>query len=766
MAGFVQKKQTKKTYNNILDIIEIREYRQLESELKKYIFNKKELREIEIAYQYAYEKHDGQLRRNGDPYIYHPLSTAYYLAQLKMGPKTIIAGLLHDILEDTPYTVENIEEKFGSEVANLVESVTKVSYFAKENREQLKSEYLRKLYLSMAKDIRVIIIKIADRLHNMLTIRNLPEAKQIIIARETLDIYSAIAHRIGMKNAKSFLEDMSFEVLNPLEYQKTKELMDSDREKRTQNINAIISDIDLYLRKEKHIKLLDIFGRAKTVYSVYRKMNMVGKQFEEINDVLAIRIITKSIDDCYKILGFIHQKYTPLAKRFKDYIATPKNNVYQSLHTTLADNSGSIFEVQIRTEAMDEIAETGAASHWRYKEGEVTDIAKKQKEIDEQIDIFNRILDLDRQTSVDDNSSIKESIENTLKEDLFTASIYVLTPGGAVKTLPYGSTVLDFAYRIHTEVGEKTIGAKINGVFSPINTVLKSGEVVEIKTSSKQEPTHEWLKIVVTAAARNRIKKYLSAKMTDENIKDKKEENRLIAKKVEATINAYINQKDWRWKRKSNDEILESVKKLGFATLEDFLLAQAKGDYTIAEATDLVYIDKNYSKDDEALENIKSKVVNNLDLKNDIVIDGITNIKTSLASCCMPIPYEDVVGYVSKGSGIKVHLKECFNISNPEDQKRLIAVQWNSAVAETHFYTTKICYYGIDRPNLIYDVSKVLTSLKASIINANIATDEKLLTCSGVLTIKIKNSDQLNQIISAIKSIPSINEVERGYKKR
>ncbi|WP_051636031.1 RelA/SpoT family protein [Mesoplasma photuris] len=749
---------------NKLEIVEIKQYSELENELRNYISNKKELKEIKDAYDYAEKLHSGQWRKNGDPYIYHPLSTAYFLAQMQMGPKTIIAGLLHDIVEDTPVTTKELESIFGEEVANLVESVTKVSYFAKENREQLKSEYLRKLYLSMAKDIRVIIIKIADRLHNMLTINNLPKEKREVISKETLEIYSAIAHRLGMKNAKSLLEDMSFEVLEPLQYQNIENKLKKDKEEREIYIGNLIQEMDLYLRKEKHIKLLNMFGRPKTVYSIYRKMNMIGKSFDEITDLLAIRIITKSIDDCYKVLGFLHQKYTPVGGRFKDYIATPKNNVYQSLHTTLVDKDGNIFEVQIRTEEMDRIAESGAAAHWRYKEGEVVDIAKRQKEIDERVDVFQHILELDQQSAKSENGSKGKEIEQALKDDLFTASIYVLTPAGAVKTLPYGSTVLDFAYSIHSELGEKTIGAKIDGAFSPINTVLKSGQIVEIKTSSKQAPTHEWLKIVKSTSAKNRIKKYLTAKMNESNITNKKEENKAIAKKAENTINSYINQKELRWKRKSDEEILESVKSLGYTNLEEFLLAQAKGEYTISEACDLVYIDHNFSKDDEALESIKTKVVRNFDNKNDIVIDGITNIKTELASCCMPIPYEPVVGYVSKGNGIKVHLSECININKTGE--RIINVQWNSAVTESHSYSTKIKYYATDRPNLIYDVSKVLTSLKASTINANLSTDEKTLMASGELTIKVTNSEQLNQIISAIKSIPSIIDVDRGMKRK
>ncbi|UZK63879.1 RelA/SpoT family protein [Mycoplasma mycoides subsp. capri] len=743
-------------YNYIsFDYREIKDFKDLLNELKKYIKNKSELERIEQAYKYAFKCHFNQTRKNGDPYIYHPLSAAYYLAQWRMGPNTIIAGLLHDILEDTPIQKEELVELFNEEVANLVESVTKVSFFAKENRQQIKSKYLRKLYLSMSKDIRVIIIKIADRLHNIYTIKNLRPEKQKIIAQETLEIYSAIAHRIGMKSAKSLLEDRSFEILNPEEFKKITDLFNSDMQNRQQIINEIIINLEQYLKKEKNIKIISIFGRPKTIYSIYRKMNVIGKNFEEISDLLAIRIIAKSIDDCYKILGFIHQKYIPLAGKFKDYIATPKNNVYQSLHTTLSDANGNIFEVQIRTEEMNQVAETGAAAHWRYKEGEIIDIAKKQKEIDEKIDIFSRILDLDK--SEDQQSSIEQSI----KDDLFTASIYVLTPNGAVITLPYGSTVLDFAYRIHTEIGEKTIGARVDGVFLPINTVLKSGEVVEVKTSPKQEPTHEWLKIVVTSNARNRIKKYLQKKINEETL-DKKDQQKELIRKTEANINAYINQKDWKWKKKTADEILETVKTMDYNSLNDFLLDVAKGEFTINEAAEKVFIKQNYSKDDEAYASIKSKIIYDTTIKNDILVDGIKNIKTTLASCCMPIPYEEVVGFVTKNNGIKVHLKECINIDWTNMKSRLVVVQWNEAVAEKNTYTTKLKYFGIDRNKLLYDISKIISGLKVSIINANIFTDEKSLLSSGVITIKIKNSNQLTQTISALRSIPGINGVERG----
>lgn len=742
--------QTAKQSATAFNYKEIKSFDELLNEVKKYIKDQKELDLIKEAYDFSYQAHIEQKRKNGDPYIYHPLSAAYYLSQWKMGPLTIIAGLLHDVLEDTPVEKETIVEKFGQEVANLVESVTKVSFFAKEQRQQLKSEYLRKLYLSMAKDIRVIIIKIADRLHNILTISNLRPEKQKEIAKETLEIYSAIAHRLGMKNAKSLLEDRSFEILNPTEFKNIKKLFDNDILERQKTINKIISDLDEYLRKEKNIKIISIFGRPKTFYSIYRKMNIFGKNFEQITDLLAIRIITKSIDDCYKILGFIHQKYIPLAGKFKDYIATPKNNVYQSLHTTLSDSKGHIFEVQIRTQEMDEIAETGAAAHWRYKEGEIVDVVKRQKDIDQKLDIFSRILDFDN-----------DGIEQQVQEDVFTSSIYVLTPNGAVITLPFGSTVLDFAYRIHTEIGEKTIGARIDGVFSPINTILKSGQVVEIKTSPKQEPTYEWLKIAATSTAKNRIKKFLNNKLNEES-KDKKEQQLQLIKKAELNINAYINQKDWRWKKNSVEESTQIVKEMGYANLNEFLLDVVKGEYTTIQAAEKVYLKQDYSKDDEVFNSIKSKVIYDKNIKNDILVDGITNMKTTIASCCMPIPYEEVVGFVTKTNGIKVHLKECYSLDWSSIKSRLVSVQWNEAIVEQSTYTTKLRYFAVERSGLIYDISKILSGLKTSIINAKIITDEKTLSAQGEITVKVKDHNHLNQMILALKSIPGIREVERS----
>lgn len=756
-------KKTRPTsiYRQALITSQIKDFSELEAVISLYIHDEEELKKIREAYEYAAKMHADQKRKNGDAYIYHPLSTAFYLAQLKMGPQTIIAGLLHDILEDTPVSVEELEKEFGTEVATLVESLTKVTYFAKENREEQKSHYLRKIYLSMAQDIRVIIIKLCDRLHNMLTIQYLPIEKQQIIARETLETYVSIAHRLGMREIKGILEDLAFQVIQPKDYYHIQSLLDQAKEERVALINSLIKDLDSYLRKECHVHVVDIHGRPKSTYSIYRKMNVFGRSFEDLKDILAIRILARNATDCYKILGFVHQRYTPLANRFKDYIAIPKNGVYQSLHTTVADVHSNIFEIQIRTSEMDEIAESGVAAHWAYKEGEKIDPSKRQKEVDEQIDLFRRIIELDQQSAAVKDEETNETIEKILKNDYFTSLIYVLTPEKKVISLPYGSTVLDFAFRIHSEIGLHTVGAKVDGVYSPIHTILKSGQIVEVKSSPKQEPTYDWLKIVSTSGARSRIRKYLTSKIeADQN--SKQAENKVAVERAKNNVGAFIAERDLKWKRNNSEEIQSQIKKLGYQNLDEFYLAIDRGDFSLSEAVDVVFVNQYYSKDLAAINALTdAKEIPNRDFKNEILVDNITNLKTKLALCCLPVPTEPIVGFVTKNNGIKVHVSSCPNIQG-EDKNRVISVNWNNNVTKQRTYATNLQYYAIDRPNLIYDISKALTSLKATTLMARLKTDEKRLLAFGILKIKIKDSDHVSQIINALKAIPSVVDVKRS----
>ncbi|AGM26180.1 GTP pyrophosphokinase [Spiroplasma syrphidicola EA-1] len=735
------------------------------AQIKLYIKDEKSLNEIVKAYEFAEEKHRGQIRKSGAPYIIHPLWTTFFLAQWKMGPKTLIAGLLHDVFEDTPATYEEMQKLFGLEITNLVEAVTKVSYFAKENRTQIKAQYLRKLYLSMAKDIRVIIIKLADRLHNLRTINFLSPERQQIIAKESLEIYSAIAHRLGMKAVKSEIEDLSFKILNPQEYNKIITLLETSNKERENTINKKIEELKDILINQKKMDV-KIYGRSKSIYSIHRKMNQFGKNFDDIHDILAVRIITNSIDDCYKVLGFVHQQYTPLNNRFKDYIATPKHNLYQSLHTTIAAEDGSIFEVQIRTEEMDEIAEQGVAAHWRYKEGENYDVQKKQKDIDDRLDIFKRILDLENLT-VHERDEIQQEVykpdqvmEEIIQNDIFASLVYVLTPNGKVVTLPFGSTVLDFAYKIHSEIGEKTIGAKINGLFSPIATVLKSGDVVDIKTSVTQKPNHSWLVIAKTSSAVQKIRKYLKKELV-ETSGDLKTQNLEKIKTAKAQIEEYIGKKDLKYKLVDADTQLERLREIDYTNIEDFLLDVANDEYTIEEAVNLIYYDPDTNQNQKILKKLQDKKYKKAQLKDDIIVQGITSIKVIISQCCLPIPYEDIVGYVSKSEGIKVHLKECHNIQSEDKQERQVDVVWNELVCKNKQYDCGIRIEAIDRPALLADITKVLSHLNASIqmINANTSSD--LMTISIKLIIKVANVDRLRQIRSSLLSIPDIKTVER-----
>lgn len=741
-----------------------KDFNQLLAEAKTFIKDSKQILKIKAAYKYALLKHKDQYRKNGDPYVYHVLSTAYNLVLWHLDVVSIQAGFLHDILEDTPTTFDELVAEFGLEVANLVLAVTKVSHFAKEKRNEIKANYLRKLYLSLAHDIRVIIIKMADRLHNIRTINFLSPEKQIIIAKETLEVYASIAHRLGMRQLQSELEDRSFAVLHPKEYKKIDNLINLDREKREKLVSQIIKELNKTLSQHKNL-IFRIYGRSKHLYSIYRKMYYFGKDFDDIHDILAIRVVSNSIDSCYAILGYIHQSFTPVPGRFKDYIATPKNNMYQSLHTSVVfDNE--IYELQIRTEEMEDFAEAGAASHWRYKEGENKNPKKRQAEIDEKLNIFQEILNLnDLNPNADenilaDNIAKNNNLEKEIKQDIFSDLIYVLTPNGNVITLPFGSTVLDFAFKVHTEIGETTIGARINGIYSPINTVLKSGDIVEIKTAKTARPSRDWLNIVKTNFAQHKIKKYLNNQQEkfNQEIKIKDSENKEKIKKTKEQFEEYINENHIRWKIAKRSIIMSRIRSLKYKTYEDFCLDVANGTYTIEQAvTTILY------SDSATFQELKTKkqTIMNLNSNNEIIIENAPNTKTSLAHCCLPIPDEPIAGYITKGQGIKVHRLVCPNVSLPERKDRIIETKWNLMATNNHLYNSKIQIQYLDRPALMTDVLNILGYLKAQIQSMD--ANNKLKENRGNLKIliKVSNIERLHQIISSIKKIPDIIAINR-----
>ena len=739
-------------------------FNQLLAEVKTFIKDPKQITKIKSAYEYALLKHKDQYRKNGDPYVYHVLSTAYNLVLWHLDVSSIQAGFLHDILEDTPTTFDDLVAEFGLEVANLVLAVTKVSHFAKEKRNEIKANYLRKLYLSLAHDIRVIIIKMADRLHNIRTINFLNPEKQIIIAKETLEVYASIAHRLGMRKLQSELEDRSFAVLHPKEYKKIDNLINLDREKREKLVNEIIKELSKKLSQHKNL-IFKIYGRSKHLYSIYRKMYYFGKDFDDIHDILAIRVVTNSIDSCYSILGYIHQSFTPVPGRFKDYIATPKNNMYQSLHTSVVfDNE--IYELQIRTEEMEDFAEAGAASHWRYKEGENKNPKKRQAEIDEKLNIFQEILNLnDLNPNVDENiladNIVKDNnLEKEIRQDIFSDLIYVLTPNGNVITLPFGSTVLDFAFKVHTEIGETTVGARINGVYSSINTVLKSGDIVEIKTAKTAHPSRDWLNIVKTNFAKHKIKKYLNnqqEKFNQEN-KIKDTENKEKIKKTKEKIEEYIIENHIRWKIAKRNIIMSRIRSLKYKTYEDFCLDIANGTYTIEQAvTTILYSD---SPTFQELKTKKQTTIN-LNSNNEIIIENSPNIKTSLAHCCLPIPDEPIVGYITKVQGIKVHRLICPNVSLPERKERIIDTKWNLLATSNHLYNSKIKIEYFDRPALMTDVLSIFGYLKAQIQSIDANNNLKENHGNLKILIKVSNIERLHQIISSVKKIPDIIAINR-----
>lgn len=730
-----------------------KDFIQVQEQAKTYIKSENLLNKIEKAYQYAKSKHEGQLRKNGDPYLYHLLSTAYNLTLWHLDPATIQAGLLHDILEDTPTTYEDLVKEFGEEIAGLVKAVTKVSHFAKEKREEIKADYLRKLYLSLALDIRVIIIKMADRLHNIRTIQYLSPEKQKIVAKETLEVYSSIAHRLGMKELQSELEDRSFAILYPQEYQKISNMIKADKEKWEILVSNFIKEITKILVKHEKLKFR-VYGRSKNLFSIYRKMYHFGKNFDDIHDILAIRIVSQSVDDCYAILGYLHQKFTPLPGKFKDYIATPKNNMYQSLHTSIVYKN-EIYELQIRTEEMEIYAEVGAAAHWRYKEGEEVSAKKKQEEIDEKLNIFQTILDLNSSNSYEDDSTT--NLEAEIKQDLFSELIYVLTPNGKVLTLPLGATVLDFAYKVHTEVGETAMGARINGVYSALNTVLKTGDVVEIKTSKTVKPNYDWLTIVKTNFARHKIKKYLNKQTETPETKVKTSDNEKKIQITKEKIEKYIQENKLRWRIASTSVVLQRLKLLKYGSYDDFCLDVANGAYSIEEAISILFF-----TDSVKFRNLKSKKANSLSIStNDAIVESTPSIKTQLARCCLPIPDEPIVGYISKGQGIRIHRVDCPNVVGEQKKERTLETVWNLAITAQRVYNSAIKIYYLDRPALLADIINLLNHLKVFI--QNIDANNQLINHKGTLKliIKVPNIERLNQIISSLKKVPDIIEITR-----
>lgn len=723
------------------------------NEVRTYIHNEDSIAIIEHAANFASEKHAGQFRRSGEPYFVHLVSVAYILAQLKCGPKTVAAGFLHDVIEDCCFSRDDLAAEFDDEIADIVEAVTKIGtlrYKGKDDPEYQAANH-RKIFIAMAKDVRVILVKLCDRLHNMRTLEYQTEASQKRIAAETLDVYAPIAHRLGISAIKNELEDLCFYYLNREEYHHIAHLVEAKKAERDAAVNHMIQDITTML-DANHIQFR-IFGRSKHLYSIYNKMVKKHKRFDQILDLLAIRIVTQTELNCYEILGYIHAKYKPIPGRLKDYIAVPKPNMYQSLHTTIIGDDGKIFEVQIRTEEMDCIAENGVAAHWRYKEGSKYDAKAEQKEIEEKLGWFKNFALYSEEES---NSSSASEYMATLQHDVFEANVYVMTPMGRVIDLPSGATPIDFAYRVHTDVGHTCVGAVVNGVMVPLNTELKTGDVIEIKTRKGTEPSEDWLQFVKTNQARNKIRNFLQKKETEKRSE--------MIEQGEKILREELTRRGFDAKEYMDKKKLENIfRDFQVGTYIDFMYGIAVKSINPTVVTEKLTRQKarlaNF--EEQAISRITSRDNSrSANTKTGIIVPGIDAMKMSIAQCCLPVYGDEIKGFITKGEGVKVHRAICPNIHNATT--RLIDVKWDSGDA-TRTYDTEIVITARDRQFLATDVLTVISQFKAPIDKLSADVNHELLISTLHLTIRVHDVDHLNTIMANIRKVESVVEVDRGY---
>ena len=716
--------------------------------VQTYIKRPENIELIQKAYDFAYEHHKGQFRKSGEPYVIHVIQVANTLALMHCGPKTIAAGLLHDTVEDCQgVTTDTITELFGQEIATLVDAVTKIGAIKFKDEEEYLASNHRKLFIAMAKDIRVILIKLADRLHNMRTLQYMRPEKQKKIARETLSVYAPIAHRLGISEIKNELEDLSFKYLDYKKYEEIKDLVKQRESDRNEQVHEMISDIESIMQ-EYNIQYR-IFGRSKHFYSIYKKMVTKNKRFEEILDLLAIRIVTDSVVHCYEILGYIHAKYRPIPGRFKDYIAMPKANMYQSLHTTIVEpEHGNIFEIQIRTEEMDAIAERGVAAHWKYKENRNYTPEYEQKEIEDKLSWFR-----DFSMMTDEESEDPLEYMNVLQKDIFEANVYCLTPRGKVIALPSGSCPIDFAYRIHTEVGNKTVGAKVNGAIVPLNTPLKTGDVVDILTNNNSAgPSADWIKIVKSGHARNKIRTFLQK----QEQQSRKESIKLGQSMLEDEFKRLkLDPKSMDQKR------LESIlTSLSFKSVDDLYVGIAMKRVSLQSIVDRLVKNRSNMLEDQEIMKIYNKQPAHVTKHSScgVIVPGVDTIAVSLANCCRPIPGDSIIGYISKGQGVKVHRADCPNIVN--EKKRLIPVQWEEGLDEKQ-YEVNLIIHSDDRNYLLSDIVTTLQQCNVYLKHVDSAVDDGNLEATTKLTVSVKNAAHLQNLISNLKKVRSVNEVIR-----
>ena len=720
-----------------------------------------DLRIIEKAYRLATEAHKEQKRKSGEPYIIHPLQTAIILADLELDKETIVAGLLHDVVEDTVYTKEELTELFGEDVAGLVDGVTKLTQLSYEqDKVEKQAENLRKMFLAMAKDIRVILIKLADRLHNMRTLQFMTPEKQKEKARETMDIYSPIASRLGISKIKIELDDLSLMYLEPEKY---KELVTEVKARVTYNegfIADLVAQVQEVIRNA-NIKA-DINGRVKHLFSIYKKMVNQQKTLDQIYDIFAVRIIVDNVRDCYAALGAIHEKYTPIPGRFKDYIAMPKPNMYQSLHTTLIGPTGQPFEIQIRTFEMHRTAEYGIAAHWKYKEsGGSNDMADIARNEEKKLTWLRQILEGQRDMS--DNQEFMSLLKSDL--DLFSESVYCFTPNGDVKNLPNGSTTIDFAYSVHSAVGNKMVGARVNGKMVPIDYQIQNGDRIEIVTSQNSKgPSRDWLKIVKSTQAKNKINQWFKHQLKDDNIVKGRDLTYQYCKTRNIALNLLM-------KPEYMDKV---IAKYGFKDWDSLMASVGCGglkeSQVVNKLTELYEKDqRNKLTDEQVMESVGDRNVSrNLPgghrSKTGVIVNGLSDVSVRLSKCCGPVPGDEIVGFVTRGRGVTIHRTDCVNIINrPDfDRQRLIDAEWESeAIADKNeTYLAEVSIYANNRTGILADLSKILSERNIDVKSINSRTSKQGIA-TILISFEIGSVEELQKIIDKMRQVESIISIER-----
>jgi len=697
--------------------------------VSNYDDNKEDLKLIRSAYEYASKKHFSQKRITGDDYITHPLNVAWILTDVKADGKAISAALLHDTIEDSDSTFDEISKLFGQDVATIVDGVTKINRINFTSDSEQMAANQRKILVGLSSDVRVLIVKLADRLHNMRTLYVLSETKQKKKAKETLEILTPVAHRLGIYKIKSELEDLSLRYSNPTAYFDIVEKLNVKKSERDEAVGKMLSDVSELLNN--HNINHEIKGRSKSIYSIYNKMNK-GKKFEDIYDILALRVFVNTEQECYLALGLIHSKYKPVPKRFKDFIAMPKTNMYQSLHTTVFGIDGQLFEIQIRTYEMDKIAEYGIASHWSYKENKS---AVNKDNMEQKLEIFRSIMELNK-----DSSTPEEFISNVKKDILFNDSIYVYTPKGDVIELPNGATCVDFAYKVHTEVGDKMVGAIVNDSIVPFDYQLKNGDIIRINTSKLAKgPNKDWLNFVTTTQAKNKIKNFYSKREKDENLSRGIEifENALRKKNlpITETIESHLGM------------ILDTLK---LKDLDELYISIGSGKFTISSVMKLICPKENpVEKKLNKISDNKKQII-----KNDILVEGMNEIKVSLSGCCKPIPGDNIIGYITKGSGITVHRSSCKNIIDLDE--RLINVKWNEST--TKKFATDILVYTNADDNLLDIIAKATAS---NLIIDSVSTMSKSDFKIYDLTVLVETKEKLDKFCNDLNNLKFVTKVER-----